>query len=229
MTASSTAPARPGDQARVIADALREEIVAHRAEAGAVLRQERLAERFGTSRMPVREALRMLEAEGLVVFVPNRGAAVAPLDAAEWEEVCEMRAALEPLALARALPHLTDARIAEVEAVQGELEGAALAAFGALDTRFHLTLYAPCARPRLLRQIAVLGAAADRYLRLAAGPIEHAARSHAEHRALLDACRARDEGRAVALLTAHIEAAGRALSDWLAERRGGSVPGRVLS
>lgn len=210
--APAAAPAR-GKQAVEIARALRDDIIAGAFEPNAQLRQERLAERFEVSRMPVREALRLLEAEGLVNFDPNKSARVAPVSGADLRELCEMRIAAETLALRIALPELTNAQIERAEAIQAELETAPLAEAGLLNAAFHRTLYAPSGRPRLLAHIDVLGNAADRYLRLAIAGLDYAETSNREHRVLLQACRARDSDTALACLEAHIEDAGAALAE----------------
>lgn len=205
---------RSGDQVQAVAAALRADILSHRSKAGEVLRQERVAERFAVSRMPVREALRILEAEGFIDFVPKRGATVAAISVDELIDVIEMRVALEPLALRRAIPHLTNHELDKAEALQTHAEGAPLAEFGALNNAFHRLLYAPCQRPRLLRQIEILQDVCDRYMRLAASHLDYMDRSHREHRAILSACYRRDAEAAAATLAQHIDDAGDALRQW---------------
>lgn len=213
-----TSAKRTGDQAIRVADALREKIVSGELKPGEALRQERLAVLFETSRMPVRDALRLLEAEGLVQMPPNKGAIVAPLDPEEFREVYEMRAALETLALRLAIPELTNSQIDRAAAIQDKAEASDLENFGALNKAFHFALYEPCARPRLLAQIAALNETGDRYLRLAAAQLDYTRRSHQEHRDLLEACRRRDGAEACEILRRHIEAAGEALVDRLSAR-----------
>jgi len=209
---------KAGDQVAALVETLRAQIVSGELKPGEPLRQELLADRFATSRMPVREALRVLESEGLVVLVPHKGAAVAPLDPAELEEVYEMRVAAETLALRRAIPELSNAQIDRAERIQDRAEASGLREFGALNKAFHTMLYAPCGRPRLLAHIAALGDVADRYLTFTAGSLDYRDRSHGEHRALLAACRRRDEAAAVELLTRHISEAGETLLRYLREQ-----------
>ena len=219
-TQSSTATTtRRGDQAMEIVEALRADIIAGALPAGGELRQQQLAARFGVSRMPVREALRCLEAEGLIALAPNKGATVAPLSVADLREIYEMRIAAEALALRLALPELTNAQIDRAAAVQSAMEAAPIAEFGASNARFHAALYLPCARPRLLSHIEVLSNAADRYLRITIASLDYAEKSHREHHALLDACTRRNEADVVRLLTSHIEEAGDALAKLLADQR----------
>lgn len=215
----STAPvatgARRGDQAVEIVDALRADIISGALPAGSELRQQQLAARFGVSRMPVREALRCLEAEGLVVLAPNKGATVAPLSIADLREVYEMRIAAETLALRLALPELSNAQIERAAAIQSTMESAPVADFGTLNAGFHTALYQPCSRPRLLSHIGVLSNAADRYLRVTVASLDYAEKSHREHHRLLEACLRRDEADAVSCLTGHIGEAGAALAELL--------------
>ncbi len=99
----------------LVLSSLREAILAGVLSPGARLRQEDLAERFGTSRIPVREALRALEYEGLVASEPNRGFTVTELDADDVEEVYDLRIVLESHAVRVALPLLTDEDIVELD------------------------------------------------------------------------------------------------------------------
>lgn len=208
---ASAGTPRSGAQALEIAKQLRADIISGVFGQGETLRQEHLAKRFRTSRMPVRDALRMLEQEGLVDMQPNRGAQVARLDAEGFREIYEMRAVAEVLALRHAIPELTENRIEEAARVQEQSEQADIEHFGRLNKEFHETLYAPCGRPRLLAHIAGLNELADRYLRIAAIELDYVRRSNAEHHALLAACRARDTNRACCLLDRHITEAGEQL------------------
>lgn len=217
MTSEGPATGRPvprgrsGDQVSALTDQLRARIIAGEFRPGEPLRQETLADRFATSRMPIREALRVLEGEGLVVLVPHKGATVAPLDPDELEEIYEMRVAAETLALRRAIPELSNAQIDRAERIQDRAEAAGMREFGALNKAFHACLYAPCGRPRLLAHIAGLMDLADRYLTFTAGSLDYRDRSHREHRVLLAACRRRDESEASGLLARHIAEAGETL------------------
>lgn len=214
-------PAQPGrgsDQVTALTDELRAQIITGDLRPGQPLRQELLADRFATSRMPIREALRVLEAEGLVVLVPHKGATVAPLDPDELEEVYEMRVVAETLALRRAIPELSNAQIDRAERIQDRAEAGGLRGFGSLNKAFHTTLYAPCGRPRLLAHIAGLVDVANRYLTFTAGSLDYRDRSHREHRDLLAACRRRDEAAASDLLARHITEAGETLLRYLRDQ-----------
>src|SRR6184192_734976 len=101
-----------------IALALEDDIVSGRIEAGSVLRQEQLSERFGVSRTPIREALRRLAALGLVSFVPNRGVRVRTITAQELREAFLVRAELESLTTEIAAPKFTEAELDELEVAE---------------------------------------------------------------------------------------------------------------
>ena len=198
----------------LVLDGVRADILSGRLPAGSTLRQEELAERFEVSRMPVREALKRLEAEGLVEVLPSRRVRVAALSRAEIEDVYDMRAALEPLAVSLAVPrldraHLRDAAYA-LEAAEDEDDAET---FGVRNAAFHLALMNPCERPRLLSSIAALLDVSDRYQRAALRDAEHTALVREEHRRLLDAARRGDAGGAAALAEAHVRGAGARLLD----------------
>ena len=130
---------------RRVADHLRAEILGGGIGPGERVRQEDIAQRLGASRLPVREALRMLEAEGLVEHEANKGARVPRLGRHEVDVIYRMREELEPLALAESLPLLADAEIDRLGRLQDEIEsGVDIARFLELDREFHLGTYSGC-------------------------------------------------------------------------------------
>ena len=166
---------------------------------GARLRQEELADIFGTSRIPVREALRALEYEGLVTSVPHRGFTVTALDADDVEEVYDLRILLESEAVRLALPLLTDEDLDDLERLFRVMQDAdspddQLAA----REQFYLRLYSVTGRPRLVGLIVRLRAEVARVLRWAT--IQHSSSIH-EH--FFEAVRVGDADRAVAHLAGH--------------------------
>jgi len=220
--ASDDAGDQTGDRsvAGRIADALARRIISGALPPGAAVRQDHVAHEFGASHVPVREAFRKLEAQGLLVSLPRRGVRVAPLDPADVREVTAMRAALEGLALRQAMPALTAAALAEAKAaiVEGEASDR-IDVWEAANRRFHRALSLPAAMPRLLAAVDDLQRVAARYLHAAWQDLGWQPRSQAEHRAILAAVEAGDGDRAVSLLDAHIRAAGETLARAL-ERRG---------
>lgn len=166
---------------------------------GARLRQEELAEVFGTSRIPVREALRALEYEGLVSSEPHRGFTVTALDADDVEEVYALRILLESEAVRLALPLLTDDDLEELEVLFRVMQDAKSPDDQlASRERFYVRLYSVTGRPRLVGQILRLRQEVARVLRWAT--IQHSSSIH-EH--FFEAVRVGDAERAVAHLSGH--------------------------
>lgn len=196
-----------------ITSALRAEIMSGAIAPGARLRQDELAARFGTSRIPVREALRQLEAEALVIHDVNRGARVAPLTLDETLERMEIRMALESLALKLAVPQMSELDFEHIEAILAEYDQAEdPAQWTACNWRFHTALYAPCNRPTLLGLIEANFANADRFMRLRLSQATGKERPQIEHREILSACRMGDATRAATLLEAHIAKSRKSLA-----------------
>jgi DNA-binding GntR family transcriptional regulator len=129
------------DAAGRVADALRLAILAGELAPGQRLRQEVLAERYGTSRLPVRDALRMLEASGLVTIVANAGAWVSRLSLQECQEVYQLRERAEPLLLRMSIPGLDTAARARLGELVEQMRAAGVEQFLALDRDFHMLTY----------------------------------------------------------------------------------------
>ena len=166
MAALPGMSAKPVTIADRICETLREAIVEGALPSGAALRQDELAARFGFSRMPIRDALRQLETEGLVTIHPTKGAFVAPMDAAEIREIYAIREVLETEALRLSCPWLTGETLQEAARLLDRIDAEPNAArWGALNAAFHSLLYSQCGNRRLLDLIDAHHAAADRYVR----------------------------------------------------------------
>jgi DNA-binding GntR family transcriptional regulator len=193
-----------------IVDRLRAAILGGEHAAGAQLRQDALAATFGVSRIPVREALFQLEAEGLVQMVPHKGAVVTALSMAEIDDVFDLRALLEPRLLENSIPRLAPAHFAALDAIQAAFETLAesgdVARSGTLNAEFHMALYAGAELPRTVAVVLALLQTSDRYTRLQLATTRGLAKAGREHRELLALCRKRDVAAARRLLVAHIEA-----------------------
>jgi DNA-binding GntR family transcriptional regulator len=200
-------PATGGAASARVASYLRDAILDGRIRPGEWIRQEEVAERFGASRLPVREALRILEAEGLTEHEPHRGARVPVLDRHEVDVVYRMRERLEPLALAESMPHLTQDVLDRLEEVQRQIESDTdLSGFLTLDREFHLLTYTGCAIDELTGMVTRLWNTTQHYRRAfvsLSGP-ERMWVVNAEHRLLLDAVQRRDTTDAERYLTGHI-------------------------
>ncbi|MFC8244791.1 GntR family transcriptional regulator [Streptomyces chartreusis] len=209
MTPAHAREPRGSDNVRSqhIAGILRDEILAGDLPPGTWLRQDELAARLGASRIPVREALRMLESEGLTESFPNRGSRVPVLSLEDVNTYYRMRERLEPLALSESLPHLTDHHIADLERIQNEIESQAdVKRFLFLDRDFHMTTYAGCRSGHLLAMTERLWNSTQHYRRAFMGLADphRAAIVNAEHRLLLDAVRRRDPEDGERYLSGHI-------------------------
>jgi len=202
-------PGSPETIAVRISRELADRIVSGVLEPGSRLRQDHVAAEFGTSHVPVREAFRRLEAQGLAVSEPRRGVRVASFDLAEVKEVAEMRAALEVLALRHAAPHLTRAILDAAEAATRAGDRSAdVASWEAANRLFHRTLLTPCAMPRLLAAIDDLHAASARFL-FAAWRSDWEARTDHDHLAILAALRAGRVEEAAGILQQHVQWVGQ--------------------
>lgn len=211
----------------LIAEALRQAIQHGIFAEGQSLRQDEIATQFGVSRIPVREALRQLEAEGLVTFHPNRGAMVAILSPAAAQEICEIRIALETTALQLAIPQHTAADLDRAATILKETaQTTDPIQWADLNWQFHAALYAPANRSRLLSMIKMLHVNVDRYIRLQIQALDYRDLSQQEHYQLLAACQQRDEAAAVKILQHHIGAAAEQLVEYLqtANRTGQPTP-----
>ncbi len=192
-----------------ISRALAERIIAGDVEPGARLRQDHIAEEFGASHVPVREAFRLLESQGLVVSEPRRGVRVAGFSRDEVREVAEMRAALEVLALRQAGPHLTKALLEEAEAISKAGDRASdVQAWEEANRAFHRLIITPCGMPRLLRTIDDLHSASARFL-FSGWRAEWEAPTDRDHMAILAALRAGEIETATAVLARHIRWSGQ--------------------
>jgi DNA-binding GntR family transcriptional regulator len=199
-------PYEPLGQA--IAQRVREAILDGVLGPGTRIRQEALAKRFGVSRIPVREALRRLESEGLVTLIPHSGARVARLDRAEHVELYRIREALEPVALAASAPLLREAQLAELHRLAAAIGEAHEDGrrWLELDRDFHLASYAAAPLPRLLAMIDDLWTTTQHYRRAYRDTLSAAdfAFVDLDHRLILDALDRRDPVDAAERIRSHI-------------------------
>jgi DNA-binding GntR family transcriptional regulator len=205
--ASSVASGAAGAASERIAAQLRTVILAGEIAPGERIRQEDVAERLGTSRLPVREALRILEAEGLTEHTANKGARVPRLDAAELDVLYRMRERLEPLALIQSMPNLTVGEVRELESIHERIAADDdLREFMVLDREFHLGSYAGCASEQLSSSVTRLWNATQPYRRafMSLGGQHRRWIVDHEHRLILDAIERRDPEDAERYLAGHI-------------------------
>jgi DNA-binding GntR family transcriptional regulator len=205
--------------AEAVADTLRMRILAGELGEGAQLRQEVLAADLGVSRIPLREAFRLLEGEGLITIAPHRGAVVAVRSPEEIGELFDLRVLLEPDILRHAIPKLTERGLREAATILAGYNKALaqrdVEAWGRLNTQFHLALYRPAERPRSLALVRSLLDQTDGYTRMQLLLTGGQARARREHTDLLELCSARKTSAAVKLVEDHVREAGRSLVDFM--------------
>ena len=209
--------------ASAVADRLREQILTGRLHEAQQLRQHYIAREFKTSRVPVREALSHLAAEGLITIIANRGAVVSSLAPEEIWEIFETRAVLECHILRLAIPNFTDQDFALAEEILRQYQAcleldSEMPHWGEWNWSFHSTLYAPANRPTMLSFIKTLNTNCDRYTRLHLVVTRNLHQAGEAHRILLEACKSRDPETASAELWRHIITAGSYLKEFLTNR-----------
>ncbi len=198
-----------------IVEQLRRDILDGTYSAGDQLRQDALATSFQVSRIPVREALFQLEAEGLVLIEPHKGAIVSAFSLEEIDDVFDLRVLLEPRMLAQSAPLLTAQDFAEIATLDAEFKAAItaldVAQWGQLNARYHLALYRHARQPRTLAIVTALLQTSDRFTRLQMNRSPALARAESEHRKLLRLCQDGKVAQACEYLVAHIEKVRRDL------------------
>lgn len=209
-------PRRPPTAQEFVLGELRRAIVSGELRPGEQIRQEALAERLGTSRVPLREALKILEGEGQVAYHPHRGYFVAELSSSDLVEVYHIRRLLEDDAVATALPLLTDGDIEAMVDALTAIEEAAdredIPAMTAANRAFHFLLFDRAGLQRTSRLIRQLWDATDAYRSLYFAAPDNRDTVRREHRAILEAARERDVPRTIALLHAHRDQAVQRVS-----------------
>jgi DNA-binding GntR family transcriptional regulator len=188
-----------------VVDHLRDQILSGALPEGTQLRQEKLAAELGVSRVPVREALHQLDAEGLVTLLSHKGAVVSSLSIDDLEEVYEIRARLEMWLLEQSMPLFTEQHLGEAErALAAMIADEQDEHWSDLNWNFHAALYAPANRPRTLELVRKLYLNAYRHFPLPIRLTGGRERMNREHQLLLDLCRQRDLDRARDHLEQHI-------------------------
>jgi len=192
-----------------IAGILTERIIEGEIGPGTRLRQDHITSEFGVSHVPVREAFRALQAQGLAEALPRRGFRVTEFNLAELREVAEMRASLEALALRHAAPNLTKEILLKAAKATAHGEAAEnVHDWEQANRQFHRVILSPCQMPRLLRTIDELHLASARFL-FAAWRRDWEARTDHDHRRILGALRKGEVDLACSTLAQHVGWIGR--------------------
>lgn len=188
-----------------IADDLRRLIEHGHYKPGAPLRQEEIAGRLGVSRIPVREALRLLERDGLVAVHANRGAFVTQHDEEAVAELFDVRLMLEADLLRRACSNLSYDAIDAIAMINSRLSATRIKnEWIALDEKFHFTIYTAAGRPHTLALARTLRRSLNSYYLRYLGPRSRANDWNDEHQSLLRHLERRDADKAVAVLEQHL-------------------------
>lgn len=191
-----------------ISRVLAERIITGVLEPGSKLKQDHIADEFETSHVPVREAFRRLEAQGLAISESRRGVRVAAFSLDAVREVALMRSVLEGLALRHAAPNLTPSIIDQAEAVMIAGDTATDArAWDEANRSFHHLLLAPCRMTRLLASIDDLQMVGSRFVFATYGS-EWTPRIDFDHHSILDHLRKGEVNQAVVVLERHVQRIG---------------------
>ncbi|WP_340108264.1 GntR family transcriptional regulator [Pikeienuella sp. HZG-20] len=201
---------------QTVADALRQAILEGALQAGERLNLDDLSEHFGMSRMPVREAIKTLEAEGLVKVYPYRGVEVSSLGADDLDELFGLRDVLERKAVARAVPRLSESDLGEMKRILENMDSLVDQHDEWLDLnrRFHEIINRACGWPRLTEMIDVLRVNVERYVRAYVSMMGRETPQR-EHWALYEACRDRDPEAAQSVISDHLRHTADSLASQL--------------
>ena len=207
----------------VVFNTLRQAILKGELKPGERLMEIQLANKLGVSRTPVREAIRKLELEGLVLMIPRKGAEVAEITRQDMEDVLEVRTALEELAVKDACDHITDAQLSELKKASNEfkkalLEGKDLVTCADADMHFHDVILSATNNRRLIQMLNNLSEQMYRY-RMEYLKDE---RTHKtlieEHDAIRRALKKHDKVKDGAAIRVHIDNQKRSILESLTEK-----------
>ncbi|GAA5632424.1 putative D-xylose utilization operon transcriptional repressor [Acinetobacter calcoaceticus] len=200
------------------ADALREKIILGEVKGGEPLRQTSLAEELGVSRIPIREAIRLLASEGLIELIPHKGAYVSILSDAEVEEFFDLRIKLEPWLFSQSILRITEAEIEQAEEAIEMSKNSDLTNWGELNWKFHEAIYRPAQKPNALAMIKLIHERSERYLRLQITANRSFDKAIEDHQRLIECCKNKDVEKGVSILTQHIEEAKKIILELFRNR-----------
>ena len=217
-------PIRRQSLSAAVIERLREKILSGQLREGEQLRQDAIANEFQISRIPVREALSHLAAEGLITIVANRGAVVSALSPDEIMQMFETRAVLECYMLRHAIPNIKQEDFQRAEDILVQYEqslkkDSEVKSWGQWNWSFHSALYAPANRPFMLSFLKTLNINCDRYTRLHLVFTRDLHRAGEAHRELFAACKTKDPEIAAVALWKHIIDAGEYLKEFIQRHR----------
>ena len=188
----------------LVVDELRARILSGALEPGTQLRQEALAEELGVSRIPLREAIRLLSTEGLVDFHPHRGGYVSMISKNEVREFFDLRQRIEPWLLHEAVGVISESELLRAESIVQKMDTSKAEEWGPLNWQWHELLYTAAGRPAALGIVRALHEKSERYFRFQVVNAPIREQAHREHLELIELCRHRQADKAQALLESHI-------------------------
>lgn len=203
--------------ADTVVTSLREMIVGGQLGSGERLVERDLADTFGVSRIPLREAIQQLEREGLVEIFRNRGAVVRTMTGSDVSEIYDLRTLLEGDAIYRSVKRMDDETLARAELVHRLLGSASTKARqGELNREFHELLYSQCGNERQIKAIKELRAQVERYERLQDTLLDDTPSFQTEHEEILRACIERNAREARSCTVAHLNSARKIVARLIA-------------
>jgi DNA-binding GntR family transcriptional regulator len=217
---AQVAPIKIEPVASQVTEVIRQWILTGRLAAGHHIRQEAIASELGVSRVPVREALLTLEAEGLIVRKKYKGAYVAGISLAEVKETYQLRDLLESFLFEKALPHITADVLKRAEEIIRQSDEARPGEdWMRLNIEFHLTLYEPAQLPVTMQTLKSMLRRTDRYFRLqqAISPTLQQ-ESRTQHQSIVDIIRSGDGGAALHAMRQHIHVNADEIARYLEDR-----------
>lgn len=230
MSAVKNPPTQLKPAAAQVTEILRQWILTGRLGAGQHIGQEAIAKEFGVSRAPVREALAVLDAEGVIVRERYKGAFVAEISLAEVKETYLLRDLLEVFLFDAALPHITEHHLKRAEEIIRESNEARIGhGWARLNREFHMILYKPAQLPLVLQTLRITLRRTDRYFQLQqiiSPTLREESRDQHQH--IVDTIRSRDRETALQVMRQHIQSNADEVIQYLEHHLlAGSVP--VLS
>lgn len=199
---------------------LRDEIIRGIWQPGQKLRQEELASRFEVSAIPVREALRELQAEGLVTSQPHRGAVVTQLSAEALEDIYDIRINLESMAIALAVPKMTAKTLERLSACVKQMDNPDhdATSLAKLNHQFHLSIYQASERKYLCELIEIQRRRTQHYVRAHISAMNAMPQSQAQHQAILKACQEGNAEKAAKKMQEHLTRVKLELINYVQEK-----------
>jgi DNA-binding GntR family transcriptional regulator len=202
-----------------VQERIREAIFKQTLKAGERIDQLKLAKELKVSMAPIREALKGLEAEGLVMIQPRRGAFVVEVSISDMDELYFARQLIEGETIYHAVPHMMDTDFADLQAMIDSMRRATeindVNAYITLNRQFHLRLYSALNNPHLMQVIKVLWERSELYRYHYMLVTRETERIHREHEGILEACRQRDQALARERAKQHINLTQRELDHLL--------------